>query len=193
MISWDHSSWVMWTLRNTAWWRKNSKIILSERETWYMSELDSTVASTRKENLWTLSSLTCMPWQNTEDLHDEMIRDRIVVGLRDTALSEKLQLDSKLTLEKAFTKARQAETVRQQQAVVQGDKRKPEVPIGAVHHGKGGRPKVATTQRRNPSQPMCYRCGHTPAHDRQQCPAKDVFAISAENEDILNEYVNQPK
>ena len=45
-----------------------------------------------------------------KDLHDEMIRDRIVVGLRDAALSEKLQLDSKLTLEKAVTTARQAET-----------------------------------------------------------------------------------
>ena len=45
-----------------------------------------------------------------KDLHDEKIRDRIVVSLRDAALSEKLQLDSKLTLEKAVTTARQAET-----------------------------------------------------------------------------------
>ena len=44
-----------------------------------------------------------------KDLHNEMIRDRIIVGLRDASLSEKLQLDSKLTLEKAVTKA-QAET-----------------------------------------------------------------------------------
>ena len=117
-----------------------------------------------------------------KDLHDEMIRDRIVVGLRDTALLENLQLDSKLTLKKAVTTARQAETVRKQQAIVQGDERKPEAPIGAVHHGQGGRRKSpqgprwggAMTQRRNPSQPMCYKCGHTPAHDRQQCPAKDA-------------------
>ena len=40
-------------------------------------------------------------------LHDEMIRDRIVVGLRDKALSEKLQLESDLTLEKAVNQARQ--------------------------------------------------------------------------------------
>ena len=31
------------------------------------------------------------------DLHDEMIRDRIVVGIRNSTLSEKLQLDSRLT------------------------------------------------------------------------------------------------
>ncbi|XDV25073.1 hypothetical protein PO909_029054 [Leuciscus waleckii] len=32
-------------------------------------------------------------------LHDEMVRDRLVVGLRDKKLSEQLQLDSELTLE----------------------------------------------------------------------------------------------
>ena len=44
-------------------------------------------------------------------LHD-MIRDQIVVGLRDTQLSEKLQLDAGLTLEKAITKACQSEAVK---------------------------------------------------------------------------------
>ena len=53
-------------------------------------------------------------------LHDEMIRDRIVVGLRDAKLSESLQLDPELTLEKAVTKARQAQAVKQQQPLVRG-------------------------------------------------------------------------
>ena len=39
-------------------------------------------------------------------LRDEMIRDRIVVGLLDAKLSEKLQLDAELTLTKAVTQAR---------------------------------------------------------------------------------------
>ena len=34
---------------------------------------------------------------NFGDLHDEMIRDRLVVGLKDANLSEKLQLDSELS------------------------------------------------------------------------------------------------
>ena len=34
-------------------------------------------------------------------LRDEMLRDRIVVGIRDTGLSERRQLDPELTLEKA--------------------------------------------------------------------------------------------
>ena len=54
-------------------------------------------------------------------LHDEMIRDRIVVGLRDARLSEKLQLDAGLTLEKAITAIRQAEAMKQQQPIVRGD------------------------------------------------------------------------
>ena len=40
-------------------------------------------------------------------LRDEMIRDRIVMGVRDSILSEKLQLEADLTLEKAVATARQ--------------------------------------------------------------------------------------
>lgn len=39
-------------------------------------------------------------------LHDELIRDRLVVGLRDTSLAERMQLDRDLTLEKALNMAR---------------------------------------------------------------------------------------
>ena len=49
-----------------------------------------------------------------------MIRDRIVVGLRDGKLAEKLLLDSELTLEKPVNQARQSETIKKQQAVVRG-------------------------------------------------------------------------
>ena len=52
------------------------------------------------------------------ELREEMICDRIVVGLLDTALSEKLQLDPDLTLEKAMTSACQREMVRKQQPVL---------------------------------------------------------------------------
>ena len=52
--------------------------------------------------------------------HDEMIRDRIVVGIRDAKLSEKLQLDAELTLSKAVTQVRQAEAVKLQQPLVRG-------------------------------------------------------------------------
>ena len=48
---------------------------------------------------------------NYGTLHDEMIRNRIVVGIRDCTLSEKLQLDTELTLTTAAAKVHQAEQV----------------------------------------------------------------------------------
>ena len=43
---------------------------------------------------------------NFGDLKDQLIRDRIVVGIRNQALSEQLQSDPELTLEKAKTLVR---------------------------------------------------------------------------------------
>ena len=43
------------------------------------------------------------------DFKEEMIHDRIVVGIRDQGLSERLQMDKKLTLEDAKRKVRQRE------------------------------------------------------------------------------------
>ena len=40
-------------------------------------------------------------------LHDETICDRIVVGLWDTAVSEELQMDKDLTLDKTIAAAHQ--------------------------------------------------------------------------------------
>ena len=57
---------------------------------------------------------------NYRDLQDEMIGDWIVVGLRDSNLSERLQTDTELTLDKAIMITWGTEAVRQQQAVVRG-------------------------------------------------------------------------
>ena len=49
------------------------------------------------------------------DLRDEMLRDRLVVGIRDAAMSQKLQMDPELTLEKAMKTVRQSAAVKEQQ------------------------------------------------------------------------------
>ena len=54
-------------------------------------------------------------------LHDEMVRDRIVVGIKDSKLSEKLQMDNELTLEKPISLARNSESVKQQQSTLRTD------------------------------------------------------------------------
>ena len=66
-----------------------------------------------------------------KELHNDMIRDRIVVGIRDIKLSERLQLDPKLTLEIAVTFARQAESVHQQQSLLRGEETKQSPSIGS--------------------------------------------------------------
>lgn len=51
-----------------------------------------------------------------------MIRDRLVVGIRHHTLSEKLQMDSELTLEKAITTIRQHKEIKKQQPIVRDTK-----------------------------------------------------------------------
>ena len=50
-------------------------------------------------------------------LCDKLIRDRIVAGIRNSKLPERMQLDAKLTLEKVVTMVRQSEQVHQQQDI----------------------------------------------------------------------------
>ena len=73
-------------------------------------------------------------------LDEEKIRDRIVVGLLDAKLSEKLQLDPELTLSEAVTQVHQAEAIKQQQALLRGETpsicmgaRNPDTHVGEVH------------------------------------------------------------
>ena len=116
-------------------------------------------------------------------LHEEMIRDRLVVGLRNAKLSEKLQLDAELTLEKAVTQVRQAEAIRLQQPLLRGEAvGKPDTPVGVVQRGKPGAKGKQSHQARHKagasthSYPKaCSRCGKSPPHDRQHCPAKDAI------------------
>lgn len=60
---------------------------------------------------------------NCGGLHDELIRDRLVVGLMDKWLSARMQLDPDLTLQKAIKMTRQSEEVKQQQSSLRGDSR----------------------------------------------------------------------
>ena len=57
---------------------------------------------------------------NYGTLTSEMIRDRLVVGIQDASLSQRLQLDPELTLEKAKKLVRQREAVQEQQQMLKG-------------------------------------------------------------------------
>ncbi|KAL9984704.1 hypothetical protein ACROYT_G007030 [Oculina patagonica] len=118
-------------------------------------------------------------------LRDDLIRDRIVVGIKDKKLSEQLQLDSKLTLEKAITKARQSETVTKQQPFLQEAKSEPPVPASVDHlsKGKGKDSKEDMKKKKKPPKPPKFKNGKTPeaqcsrclsqSHPKRQCPARE--------------------
>ena len=59
---------------------------------------------------------------NIGELKDKLICDRIVVGIRDASLSERLQMDLELTFRKAKTVIQQREAVREQQVTIKGDR-----------------------------------------------------------------------
>ena len=118
-------------------------------------------------------------------LQGEMIRDRIVVGIRDSQLSEKLQMDPNLTLEKAVAQSRQAESVRKQQAIIRCGQSQPQpANIDAVSsgrqqqqplHTKGPQPAIRkSTQLTQGTQSKCPNCGKGFPHDRRNCPARNA-------------------
>ena len=109
-------------------------------------------------------------------LHDEMIRDRLVVGLQSAKMSEKLQLDSELTLEKAVT---QAEAIKQQQTLLRGEPGvQSHLPVGSINKGKPSQTPFNLEQSPRNAGPhnntSCTRCGLSPKHEMSRCPARDA-------------------
>ena len=118
-------------------------------------------------------------------LRDEMIRDRLVVGIRNSNLSERLQLDAELTLDKAKKATRQREAVHEQQqtlnaptdpssvAALQPGRERRQPRTGG---GKRAGDKRAGKWRHTPSSGTrtCTHCGREP-HPREKCPARDAI------------------
>ncbi|PIK42334.1 hypothetical protein BSL78_20817 [Apostichopus japonicus] len=94
---------------------------------------------------------------NYGTLKEELIRDRLVVGLRDSRLQQKLQLDSALTLESAKRTARLHEVVRKEHEVLTA---KYQVLINQT-----------SRRESSPSTRKCGKCGYSANHTA--CPAKE--------------------
>ncbi|UYV68487.1 hypothetical protein LAZ67_5004459, partial [Cordylochernes scorpioides] len=111
-----------------------------------------------------------------ESLHEQLIRDRIVVGVRDKALSERMQLDSELTLEKTVKMVRQQEAVRQQQV----DLQRPST-SQMVNQVRFNSRKLSPKQQQHPSgkkeksaktRTRCPKCGGFTHREGQACRAE---------------------
>ena len=112
------------------------------------------------------------------DMTEELIRDRLVVGIRDRALSEKLQIDSGLTLEAAKKAIRQREAVHEQQQTLNGSS-KVNTDVNAVGSQCKASPKnrPAGQQRHgNRQRTTSQKCGRSgrERHPRDKCPARDA-------------------
>ena len=108
---------------------------------------------------------------NYGGMKDEMIRDRLVVGIRDSSLSEKLQLDPPLTLEKAKKTIRQSEAVHEQQKMLKGNsKPTAEYNLDAMQHRQqSNRSRHNQGQRRDPHPPEINDEKQLHALERDTC------------------------
>ena len=99
------------------------------------------------------------------DQHDSMIRDRIVFGVSDTPLKERLLRESSdLTLEKAASLCRAAEASKTQLKELQTSEKKPVYVVKPKP-----KPKHSVNTPRQQQQFNCRKCGTK--HLPRSCPA----------------------
>ncbi|KAL5488539.1 hypothetical protein EMCRGX_G017493, partial [Ephydatia muelleri] len=96
-------------------------------------------------------------------LKEDLIRDRLVIGIRHEALSRRLQMDPELTLGKATRMVRQEEAVKEQQVALKQDKDGEGSVRAEIGRMKISKPKEPTSKH------ACWRCGNH--HDYGKCPA----------------------
>ena len=120
-------------------------------------------------------------------LREELIRDRIVVGIKDKGLSEKMQMNRNLTLAIATDMSRHSAQVKTQAKEIYGTGEKGE--ISALNsrtqpgrgrgytrgrgRGRGNNRTPSTPQQKDVGDKQCQWCGG-PTHDRSQCPARNA-------------------
>ncbi|KAL5476341.1 hypothetical protein EMCRGX_G026270 [Ephydatia muelleri] len=134
------------------------------------SQLDGESAEQYITTLYGLAeNCDCKNWK------DEMICDRLVLGIRDLVLSERMQMDPDLTLENAKKMVRQKEAVKEQQQELKCD-------AGGTQENNIDRVKLQSKEQGKFTQDersgsKCHRCGKR-AHPFEHCPAKDVRCSS---------------
>ena len=116
-------------------------------------------------------------------LKEELIRDRIVVGVRDDTLSNELQAKANHTLDLAKQIAHQAESRAENQPIIRG-----ETVVNAVHRSKPPFQTTKGTHRGLQSKPAdqrnmykCGYCGKEP-HPKHKCPARSAECATSSEE-----------
>ena len=141
---------------------------------------DQLDGETAKEYITVLYSLvkTC----EYKEMQDEMLHDRLVVGILDKAMSKKLQLQVDLTLESAKKSIRQREAVKEQRHELHGETRKGHAVVEDVirrsthrpFRDKGEGASQNARGRRQNHKETCSRCGRRKHATGEKCPALGV-------------------
>ena len=107
-----------------------------------------------------------------------MIRDRLMVGIRDKSVSERLQMDAALTSGKAKTAIRQCEAIQDNRPLWKGDSNPDPITVDVLNKGKtksDKHPRRVATGASNPATApkQCTRYGRG-VHKRDKFPARDA-------------------
>ena len=118
------------------------------------------------------------------DLKDSLIRDKIVIGIRDCKTQERLLRESNLSLDKALQICRASEEVKVQTQEIQGasggmtntkvnfvnSKHKYRPQESSAHRPKSTMSRRKTTPASGHKN-RCTRCGRLHNKDQRKCPA----------------------
>lgn len=112
------------------------------------------------------------------------MRDGLVVSLKDSSLSERMQLDKALTLAKAITMTRQSEEIKRQQNDLRCEASTNKTAINMVHVRNAKLNKFKSKEQKRYKSPKlqqtkqegktCSRCRKAPAQAAVQCPDRNV-------------------
>lgn len=100
-----------------------------------------------------------------ETLKDSLVRDRIVCGINDNGLRERLLREDKLTLDKCVTMCRAAETTRAQAKEL----RREDTTVHAVKREQKRKPFTKHKEKEKTTDFKCNKCGNN--HQPKSCPA----------------------
>ncbi len=105
-------------------------------------------------------------------LCNELIRDRIVVGISDDSVMSRLLREPDLDLQKAVDICRAAEQIRSHMDALKNAT----IPIDAVRKGPKGKTDKNDEKARKPEEKfgqkfLCKYCGMSNVRDKQKCPA----------------------
>jgi hypothetical protein len=123
------------------------------------------------------------------NLRNELIRDRIVVGIRNIDMSNKLMQDEKLDLDKAIKRAKAAEMVKAHQVFLQGDNN---VKIAAVHRKNSTRRYQRQPDTQKYARKEVFLVRKTPATQTPRMPSerRHMLEMSTPRSIILVQYAD---